>query len=511
VKLLRNIFPTIIFIFSLFIFSSILFLQRAFMTNFDEYDHIAAGYLMSLGKKIYLDFFSHHFPFPYYWTSFFTPFWNNELFSRSITIFRGSLILFYLISFLIVFFLLKNIKSKISFSLWIALLSLFISLYHGNLILSESFSAIAIFSLFWIVAPIVLGWEESDFRKTIASVFFASIGFWTQPLLLILFPIPLLLSPRNNRVKISLALLLLNLFPILLFFLSGQLVHFIEQGFWFNFKVYPKYFIEERESNSKIFQSLICFINNEKYFLSSFGNYVEQFQFILHLFFLFFIGFVLKKKKLNLLIIVFLIFLSTRVREIKIFPGQIFNFGIFPFLTIASSSLILLTINYYKKLKIFSFFILAAPFMLSFQTVNPIIEQSLKPGYNYHVFWSYRQDNGKILQDLSFPNEKILVYPHDVDLYFFAQRQPPDRFLYWFPWIDSVNKYREERLDVLVKNPPPVIFIGSLAFKNDPRFYEMFFPNLLNDYLLIYKNNQATGVYIRKDLLERVKPPYQVK
>jgi hypothetical protein len=198
------------------------------------------------------------------------------------------------------------------------------------------------------------------------------------------------------------------------------------------------------------------------------------------------------------------------MREVKIVPGKIFNFGIFPFLCLSSASFALLIIEFGKKQKFLSLVITISVIIAGFIGFKPILLQSLKPGYNYHVFWSYRQDLGKIINDLSLPDEKVLVYPHDVDLYFFSQRRPIDRFSYWFPWIDSVDKYRNERLTALKNTPPSVIYMGNLTFKDDLKYYGKLFPNLLINYLPIVKEEKTTGIWLRSDLKDRLGKEYSI-
>lgn len=466
---------------------------------------------MSNGKLLYKDTFSHHFPLPYYYIYLFFPFWGSR-FSRSISVFRLSLTLLYIFSFLLVFFNLKNKKSYLGFSLMIVILGLFFTLYHGNLVLSENFLGISILSIFWLTAPTLLDWENYDIKKAISSTFFAFVGFWSQPLACPLFLIPFFLLKKHEVKKITLLVVFINLLPIFYFLKSGQLKFFLEQAIWFNFSVYPKYYNDliASYSNSIILQNLLCFLNNELYFFTHFSNSHQLFQFILHLSFIIIGVKISKRKNLKYVLAFLILFCVSRVREVKIIPGQIFNFGIFPFLTLSSSTFSIILILFYQKYKILALILIS--FFLTLEVINirPIIKQSLKSGYNYHVFWSYREDIGKIINDLSFKNESILIYPHDVDLYFFSQRLPPDKFTYWFPWIDSVKKYRQEREKILKDSPPAIIYVGSLKFKNDPYYYKNLFPNLLDQYSQILKENKITNIWIRNDLLERIIPPYSI-
>lgn len=127
-------------------------------------------------------------------------------------------------------------------------------------------------------------------------------------------------------------------------------------------------------------------------------------------------------------------------------------------------------------------------------------------GYNYEVFWGYRQRIGEEIAKLTKPDEKILIYPHNGDLYFFAHRQPLDKFLYWYPWIDAVDEFRNERLNALKETPPSLIYYANLAYKDNPRAYEEFFPNLLDNYVNVIKDGKETNYWLRNDLRDRLQP-----
>lgn len=136
---------------------------------------------------------------------------------------------------------------------------------------------------------------------------------------------------------------------------------------------------------------------------------------------------------------------------------------------------------------------------------RPIIIQSLKPNYNYDVFWSYRQRLAETIDKLSSPQEKILVYPHDVDYYALSNRLSPDRFVYWFPWINSVDQYRQERITALDNVDIPLIYIGNLDFKGISGYYFRYFPNLTTGYIPVIKEGKNTGLWIKKSYQDRLK------
>lgn len=495
------------FLFSFCFLVFIFYLVRHFMTNFDELDGIATPFLMSEGKKLYLDIFNTHFPLRFYIGYLFTPFWVNEDPSRALAIFRLSLLFVYFISFLLVFLSFKNKKTKNFFSFWIILMSLLIPLYHGNIYVSETFTTIFVASIFWIVSPITLNLEKFSNYHLFLLVLFSSLAFWNQPLLAILFLLPLFFIKKREFLRFILYSFILNIIPIVYLVINGQFYDFWQQAVLFNFQVYSHFFPEQINNYSMFYQNIIKFFKNELYFFTHFYNSTSFFQFIAHFSFLIFIFKIASKKNFKFLLAVILVFIASRSREIKIVPGQIFSFGIFPFLSIAIAAFFLLG-TFLKNLKskiIFGLFCLII-FACNIIDFKPIFQQSLSLGYNYQVFWGYRQRIGENIAKLTKPEEKILTYPHNPDIYFFAKRQPFDRFIFWYPWFNSTSELRNERLKALQENPPSLIYYANLAYKDNPRAYEEFFPNLLDNYINVIQDGKKTDYWLRADLKNRLHP-----
>ena len=182
----KKLIPILIFSLSLLFFALIFFLNRTFMGSFDETDHIVAGYLMKNGRALYSEHFTNHFPFPYYWIYLFTPLWSALSPAKTMAVFRLSLLILYLICYVLVFLTFKNNKSKYSFSAWIILISLFFVVYLGYVILTDTFDAIFISSMVWITLPILFKWEKPSIFTYILLIVMGSLAFWTQPMLILL-------------------------------------------------------------------------------------------------------------------------------------------------------------------------------------------------------------------------------------------------------------------------------------------------------------------------------------
>ncbi len=469
------------------------------MTNIDENDHLVAAYLMQQGRLLYKDIFSHHFPLPYYWTYLFTPLWSLGSPSRTISIFRLGLLALYLICFLLVFFSFKNKKSQQAFSFWIILLPFFFTLYHGNLVLSETFSAIFIVSLFWLYLPIILGWEKKSRYTIILGIIFSSAAFWTQPLLIFLPILPFIFS--SQKIKTLILIFIINISPLFCFLIRGQLVDFFQQGIWFNFAVYSK-FSTYNTTNHGQWWDIIYFLKNQFYYLTHFFNTYQIFQFIINCSFILLFVKIARNKSLPFLFSFIIFFFAIHIREAKIIPNSLFNFGIYPLILVTSSSLFILF--FIIKNKIITISAIIVLFITAFIASYPIFKNSLDPQYNYHVFWSPHQNIGNLIQKLTLDTENILVYSHDVDIYYFANRTPPDRFLYWYIWTNSVEDFRRQRLTALNTQPPALIYIDNNNSTKEPDSYEKLFPNLLDNYINVEQDGQSTSIYLRSDLKNRL-------
>lgn len=479
------------------------------MMNFDELDHISAVYFMSRGQKLYTDIIITHFPFPYFWAYLFSPFWTNFPFAKAITNLHFSLVFFYLLVFIPTFFALKKPKFKLIFSLFIVFLSLLLSLYHGNLYLSETFTGILISAVFWLLLPVLIDKEKISLFSLVLLIIFSSLAAWTQPLFVLLVLIPLILVEKKDFFKTFFSIFILNLIPLIYFAFSGQLLDFFKHAILLNSTVYSKTFPEQINNQTMFIQNITDFFKHEFFTLTHFSISTQIYQFILNLSLLIFSFLILLKSKFSHKIIFLILFFSLMSRQVKVVPGKIFNFGSFPILLFSFICLLIFLIQ--KKVsKFIPSILIFIVFIFSIKDFSPIFKQSLNPAYNYHVFWSYRENIGQTISALTKPTEKILVYPNDPDLYFFSHRLSIDGFTYWFPWYDQIPELKQRRLTALKLTPPPIIYLGGLDYKNDSKYYGSCFPDLLKNYFLVYKENINTNIWIRSDLTSRIQSPYSL-
>ena len=487
------------------------------MTNFDEMDHISAVYLMTQGQQLYKDIFATHFPFPFYWAYLFSPIWAHPPFFKSITTLHFSLALFYILTFISVYFSFKKNSFKIMFSVYILFISLILGLYHGNLYLSEIFTGLMISSVLWVLIPIFLDKQKLNNYTRLLLIIFASIGIWTQPLMIFLMLIPILLvSSKKEFFKTILIAFVINIIPLLALVFSGQFNDFYKQAVVFNSAVYSHDFPEKVGNNTMLTQTISDFFSHQRVLLTQFFNSTQIYQFLLNIALIIFTAAILWKAKLVHKISWILLLIALMSRQVKTVPGVIFNFGTFPLLLISFICLINLfypeNFGFKPKFKYISKIIVVLVISICFFFANkdnwPIFKQSLNPAYNYDVFWSNREKTGRMINELTKSDERILIYPNDPDFYFFSQRLPMDSFTYWYPWYDKIPEYKQERLNALKNTPPAIIYCGGLGYKSDPYLYAKFFPELLVNYKRVAYEGIPTDIWIRKGLENRVQGSY---
>src|SRR3989344_497802 len=178
---------------------------RHFMVNTDEFEYLVTGYLMSVGKRPYIDFFTHHWPMPYVWSAAMAPFFT-----------QGS--------------------------------------PHQEL-------AVLISWLFWLTVPVTLGWEESSAGRDVTAVAVAAAMVWTHPGSVAVAIIPALISGKKIRtIVITGAALVI---PLAVLAAGGMLMPFWKQALVFNQEVYAKFYPERRNNLTMSQQTWSDFWRNE--------------------------------------------------------------------------------------------------------------------------------------------------------------------------------------------------------------------------------------------------------
>lgn len=491
---------------SLIFFFSLSFLLRTSGSEMDETDHLAVASLMHDGRFLYADLFSHHFPLPYYWTYLFAFPWDHLQPYQGIILFRLSITLLYLIIFTLVAIVQRNERTRFTLAIWIVLFTTFFYLYRGNLVMSETYVGMGILGVSWLLLPIMIGWEKLTPIKIVLCHGFATMAFWSQPLSgLLFFPVFLFLNNKRCILRNISFLILLNIVPIIFLQIRGQLPHFFEQAFIYNFSTYVKnYPLPQSADSIWIIEAGKSFFINQSKFITHAASALGLSQLILHMGYLGFGYIVAKDKRWRYFFMLVTLYFAPRLRETKIAIGEALNYGIFPILTLFSIAFVLLLIHNWKKGRLFVFVLGATLIFLNLTSGITFFREGLKPGFTYHYYWSDQQRTGEIIQKLTKENEKILITTNQVDLYFFAKRQPADKFLYWYPWTYVVDEYKNERLHTLQEKIPALIFVGdTLSQKSIPEHQKIFL-NIKDDYSLVEVDGVPKGMWIRKNEMSRI-------
>ncbi len=472
---------------------------RTFMINVDEKDHLVVGYLMSKGWVLYKDIFTHHFPFPYYWVRIFDFMWVNLIPHRGIAMFRTTLNIYYLFCSALVLINLRAFRDRLFFVVFLNSTVLLMPLFHGNLLLSETFGFFPVIMIIWLVFSNLSNVLRENWILVLSSLVLCSMGFWSQPLVFPVFFLPLLYLRKKRRAYLGLVIAI-QVLLLLFLWQNGSLAAFTQMGIWFNFNVYSPYYYDIEGVNPGLSGFITKIIDNQftMMFRPDIKNAVLSLQFIgSWVLCLLGINLILKKNYRLLAGLLLCIFL-VRVREAKVNPGHMFNFGVWPYMMFINLVLIWLIRSTRGLVRVF----VVASFSLYFFYVifgsRTIVLQSLIQGYNYHIFWGDREAIGNEMAKLAGDDKNVLVYPHDVDLYYFARKEPPDRFLYWFPWVNQISSYRKERERAIEQKSVRVMYLGGMSFKGENNYYLNMWPDLKKGFKVATTEGKFSNIWVRQ-------------
>ncbi len=198
-------------------------------TFVDEADNVLGGCLIARGAVIYRDFFSHHFPLPYYVASL----------SGCSVLFSRVLVVALLCLASVSFYALSRAPSVL---LAPVIVSLVAPAYYGHLYLAESFVSLGLL----LVVPLALD-RAADLRPKLYLALL-SVGLFvllsSSPigLMLALISIGVLLArPPRPRAGLVLASALAVLTWLCILLWHGNLAAFVDQAIRFNLGIYSRF------------------------------------------------------------------------------------------------------------------------------------------------------------------------------------------------------------------------------------------------------------------------------
>lgn len=221
----------------------------------DEADNLVTGWMISQGKILYKDIFSHHFPLPYYTVAFLV-----SIFGKSLFIIRVSILIFQSLCFFTsMLFYRKWIPIGLTAITW----SIFRLFYRGNVFLYSSISGPALFCLFIICFSII---NNNHFSKSALLVItvLSGIALFSDPLsiypILIVYLLLFLKDFKKGVISISLLGGITSLY-VLYLLLSKSFSDFLTNAIYFNSFIYDKYTPASPFRFSTIIENLITGLN----------------------------------------------------------------------------------------------------------------------------------------------------------------------------------------------------------------------------------------------------------
>jgi hypothetical protein len=218
----------------------------------DEADNLVIGTLISRGSVLYRDIFSHHFPFPYYWSAAVIAVCGKSLFAA-----RLSVWLFQIASFAVAMGLSRYYLSLGTFALIWSILKPF---YNGHMVLYNAFCAP---SILVIVAITMAGLQRQidiDKRHACAIGVFATISLLSDPLSVyaIAVAILFLLSVNARHALMAVGIIAVGLGGYAsTLVISGTWAAFFNNAIIFNAKIYSKYVYASPARFGKILTTML--------------------------------------------------------------------------------------------------------------------------------------------------------------------------------------------------------------------------------------------------------------
>jgi hypothetical protein len=476
----------------------------------DEADNLVAGWLITRGAILYRDLFSHHFPFPYYWTA--SVIW---LFGKSILNVRLSVWLFQIASFATAMEL-SSYYLTLGFAAFIwSVIRIF---YSGNMVLYSSFCAPSILVVFCITLAAVQNKIKMDWKHCIAVGVFSTVSFLSDPLSVyaIVVATIFLLTSNSRKAAISILYVLVGLVCCsLLLVSSGAFKAFIDYALIFNTQIYSKYVYTNPLRLYKMLEMVVkgLGITDNNWFNFDllrpitgkdgqfdawfFTGFLYRFSIIASSIFLAF------KKQYRAAILVYLFAAALLVIEKSTFRGQ-------PFIMLSSVAISATVsgelwhrdkqkiLNIAQRIVAVSCCLLVA-WMLIRSTHFLVKNRNL---FLYENIFGASEADALDVKSLTCgqANVKLAIYPGSTYTYWFTEMRPVSKYLFMWPWVaeiaqDDVIKELGEKdeLAVVIIDSPP------LWGKYFPKQYL----NHLHDYLTKHYMHESDDVFISPELAKR--------
>lgn len=403
----------------------------------DEFDNLAGGLFVSKGHSLYKDYFSHHFPFPYWWLAAVFKLFGPHVFSA-----RFSLLVLEILSGALLLRLSgKVLPVALSLLIW-GIISPF---YFGHMVIYYSFSRIGFFFPFVLIflSPIT---ELVRVRTRFLIWVFTAIAIASDPLMippLTVVHLRWLIRRRDPLGYVrELALFLAGAGVVLSIFMIFRL--FSLDDFWrnailFNISVYRKYagaynmFMEGLIRNLSTGLELL----DSRWFKLDFLTSLDVGNVNHHVFTGFFF-------RLAVLLLVLLLLINRRFMDalwiygsaatLLAIRGDFFHSGPFVMTALFATALLIdpqPTAQFHPTLR---GLIALAMAWLGFRAISGLTD----PGFKAHFQWrEWALLEAQRVERLACGRPEVVLgdYPSNVHLNFLTGRRPPGGYALLLPWM----------------------------------------------------------------------------
>ncbi|KPL72103.1 hypothetical protein ADN00_16675 [Ornatilinea apprima] len=480
----------------------------------DESDVLTLGSLISKGYILYNDYFSHHFPLPYIWTSIII-----KLFGSSIQVARLSILI---LRVLIFYIAMRLSKYYIVIGLTSVSWSLLSYLYLGNMVLYDSLSAI--FNTAAIVVTIAI--LTSNIKDSLGRYFFigitSSLSVFSDPtkafpfivLFIGLFVYILKTNPYKKlypqQLVYKLLILVFSFSLVGIFFLvyllaTSSFDNFFKDAVLFNYHTYSKYAGSFEVKNlfkqffslldifnrawSKNVSPLIRMDNFLELDFSIYTGFLYRFSILTLVLFLisnknFLAGLILYMYAATNLMRANRLFHSSSFVLLAIFTTfmvlgylmQVFrkgylNHGNFSNKTIHNK--LIQIVRLVASSLVFLLFL-----WLNFRSCQFIINNSEKFTYNYNFSNPINSSSQFIALTCGAEDVKILSYPLNPQVYFWSGLEPASSQIFLLPW--NAELYQSLVIKELSNQKNVIIVVDQEAVVWGKYKFQEYASNLIN-------------------------------
>jgi len=448
----------------------------------DSEDALLGGCLISQGKVLYQDFFSHHGPLPYYWAALiYTITGTCDIMTPHIP-----LVILSLATIWIVYFFTKSLRTLTVLSFLFMTLALH---YYLFMPFPQPFISIA-----GILSFLILIYFQTMPTIFLSLFFILCISFFVlaSP---IYIPCALLLTLfflLEKKLRYSL-LVVLGYIPSLITMLSIGIPTWWYHNIEFNFRWYQPY---DKSILKQYGETFYHYIGNivkilEHPILITNVNRIENLFELTTLLLWIIVLYRLWKehiieKKLLFFIALLSLFLSLHFMHFHKTPYILYVFLVASF--------------YWKSLRWERYLYICAIFLASIialQTYMPIIQTNNTD--------ARLQTYESIIPTYTKPSDTVLLYPSRFDAYLTSHRNPGSYYYFLMPWIIDQPNTQEKVIADIQKNSVQLIILDDLDGKMNVFDLHLTAPKVvqfLDTNPLYTKNTDTKGftLYIRKNI-----------